>query len=238
MNLRPYDTIVLSLSGGKDSQAMLAIIAALAIVQGVHSKLKPIHIDTGNEWPESQPHCEMMVAAAGLSLTTIKPLRPMLDEIKRRARWPCASIRYCTSSCKRDPYDKFIRTLNPGRILHVTGERAEESSNRAELPQREIETRLTTQKRTVTRWRPLFEFSEDDVFEIIRHSGLPPHPVYGYGLPRMSCMFCVLARDKDLRISAERHPAIAQAFVALEKSIGHTFKRKKSLEAILAWGKS
>jgi 3'-phosphoadenosine 5'-phosphosulfate sulfotransferase (PAPS reductase)/FAD synthetase len=233
MNLRNYDCIILSLSGGKDSQAMLAIMNALAHVQAVHSNLLPIHIDTGNEWPETLPHVELLTHNYGLRLEILKPLRPIPDEIARRGKWPSPTCRYCTSACKRDPYDKFIRTLPNERILHVTGERKEESRNRSTLPEHEIETRLVTHKRSVEHWRPMLDFSEDDIFAITARSSLPLHPAYHYGLTRMACMFCVLARASELRIAAKHHPAIAERFLQLEKSINHKFTNNKSLRTIL-----
>lgn len=233
MNLRNFDCIILSLSGGKDSQAMLTIMDALAHTQAAHSNLLPIHIDTGNEWPETLPHVKMLTRKYSLRLKVLYPLRPIPDEIARRGKWPSAACRYCTSACKRDPYDKFIRTLPNKRILHVTGERKEESRNRSTLPERETETRLVTHKRSVEHWRPMLDFSEDDIFAINARSNLPQHPAYYYGLTRMSCMFCVLARHNELRIAAERHPAIAERFLELEKTIEHKFTEKNSLQTIL-----
>lgn len=52
VNLRHYDYIVISSSGGKDSQAMLAHVHAQAVLQGVEERLIVVHADLGDmEWP-------------------------------------------------------------------------------------------------------------------------------------------------------------------------------------------
>ena len=233
MNLRDYDQIILNLSGGKDSQAMLLIVAAVADVLDIKDRLTPIHIDTGNEWPESGPHCRRMTQALALDLTIVKPLRTMPQEITRRGRWPTAACRSCVAVCKRDPVDKFIRTQPDGRILNVTGERCNESKKRETLVECETETRLVTRKRQVTRWRPLLDYSIKDVLAIIAASTVPPNPVYSYGLSRVGCMFCPLARHKELRLAAEHHPKRASEMLAIEKQIGYRFTTKKTLASIL-----
>lgn len=52
ISLVDYDCIVISSSGGKDSQAMLAHVHAQAVLQGVEDRLVVVHADLGDmEWP-------------------------------------------------------------------------------------------------------------------------------------------------------------------------------------------
>ena len=234
MNLRPFDKILLSLSGGKDSQAMLTMVHGLATTQAVGDRLTAIHIDTGGEWPESLPHCEALTAAFAVPLTIIHPNRPIPQEVAKRGKWPAAACRFCTANCKRDAYEKFIRSLPQSKLLHITGERKEESRHRAYLPELATEERIHTRLRHVTRWRPMLPFTEQDIWAIINGSGLPHHAAYDYGCARVSCALCVLAPEHDLRIGAEHNPERAESYLKLERDMNHNFTVRKRLSSILA----
>ena len=76
--------------------------------------------------------------------------------------------------------------------------------------------------REVFDWLPVFDLSTDDVFRIIRDAGQSPHPAYGMGMSRLSCVFCIMASRADLRTAARLQPALYERYVDLEERIGHT----------------
>ena len=49
-----------------------------------------------------------------------------------------------------------------------------------------------------------------------------PHPAYGMGMSRLSCVFCIMASRADLRTAAQLQPALYARYVDLEERIGHT----------------
>ena len=98
MKLSDYDKIILSVSGGKDSQAMVEIVASET---GVSDKLVLVYADTGAEWKESVVQCELISKKHNIPLVVSKAFRPLPEEILRRKMWPSASCRKCTSNCKR-----------------------------------------------------------------------------------------------------------------------------------------
>jgi len=71
------------------------------------------------------------------------------------------------------------------------------------------------------------------VFEVIRLDGQSPHPIYATGNERLSCVFCVLGSDNDLRNGATQRPELFNRYVRLEESMGHTFRAKQSLSEIV-----
>jgi 3'-phosphoadenosine 5'-phosphosulfate sulfotransferase (PAPS reductase)/FAD synthetase len=231
MKLSDYDKIILSVSGGKDSQAMVEIVVS---EQGISSdKIVLVYADTGAEWKESVVQCELISKRHNVPLIVSKSFRPLPEEILKRGMWPSATCRMCTANCKRSNIDKVVRKYE-GNILVVTGERREESRKRSVLEESEPLSRLTTKKRNVTSYRPMLGFTEEDIFRIIRASGLPPHPAYGFGNERVSCALCVLGSENDLRVGATHNPELAKQYLKMEEDMNHRFKSKKTLKTILS----
>lgn len=252
MNLRKYDAVIISISGGKDSQTIMGVVAKLAEDQSYREegRIIAVHADTGAEWKESLHHCNMLCTHYDIPLIVATPFRALPDHIERRCRlladqgrkggWPSSACRYCTSDCKRSPIEKSIRSLFPsGRgkpsvnVLSVTGERREESPKRAKLSEFDLHNRLTTDIRQVFSWRPILDFSLKDVWKHIKKTGLPRHVAYDRGNERLSCAMCMLAKDGDIRNGAKARPDLAEHFLSIESETGHTFKNGKSLASIL-----
>lgn len=237
MNLTNYSAVTISISGGKDSQTILGVVAALAKEQAYNGKLLAIHADTGAEWPQSLPHCKLLCDHYGIELAVALPFRALPAHIERRRKFPSSACRYCTSDCKRDPINKCIRAAYPSdlgaTILSVTGERREESRHRAKLAEIEEHKRLTAGNRTVTSWRPILDYKLQDVWNHINSTGIPRHVAYDLGNERLSCALCVLATDEDIRNGAKACPDLATHYLRIEQETGHTFKNGKSLKQIL-----
>jgi 3'-phosphoadenosine 5'-phosphosulfate sulfotransferase (PAPS reductase)/FAD synthetase len=89
-------------------------------------------------------------------------------------------------------------------------------------------------RRTVTRWLPIFHWTAEQVWATIHRSGLPYHPAYDAGMPRLSCVLCVLAGRRELVLAARLNPELAREYTAVEARIGHTFKADLSMAQIIA----
>lgn len=112
--------LFVSISGGKDSQAMLATVAAMHRARGWRSALFAIHADLGRtEWPQSLPHCQKLCDDLGILLKVVRrPQGDLLQEIQDRqakltgtgrSAWPTATQRYCTADQKRAQIEKAKR---------------------------------------------------------------------------------------------------------------------------------
>ena len=80
------------------------------------------------------------------------------------------------------------------RTLVITGERAEESKQRARYKVVEADradNRDGKKKRHVTRWRPVHGWTEAEVWAIIERHKVNPHPCYKLGWGRCSCEACI-----------------------------------------------
>lgn len=228
LDLRQFDKIFISVSGGKDSHAMLFLVRDLADRQGVpREKLLAMYADTGMEWHNAGEHVQALCKAAGVELVTVYPVRPMLQTFKKRMKipqfmiFPTTKCRFCTSYHKADPMDKLVRKFS-GKVLKVTGERWAESKARSTYTEFVSVPRLNSRERTVYGWRPMLAYSEADIWAMVRDTGVPRHVCYEMGCERLSCAGCIFSRDHELKIEMRENPAIFEALDRLEVESGYT----------------
>ncbi|WP_433678168.1 phosphoadenosine phosphosulfate reductase family protein [Nocardia sp. CA-119907] len=142
-DLLSYDQYVISISGGKDSQASLDVLAHLFYEARILHRVTTVHADMGRaDWPGTaalaREHAEHyglrheIVARSGCDL---------LDRVAERGKWPDRGRRWCTSDFKRGPIRRVITILvaesraagvtdRPIRVLNIMGHRAQESRER------------------------------------------------------------------------------------------------------------
>lgn len=112
--------LAVSISGGKDSQAMLLALAHLHRQHGWPGPIYAVHANLGRaEWPQSLSHCERIATTAGVALVTVRrPQGDLIEEMRQRMEnlrgtgkppWPDSQNRYCTSDQKRGQIDKVLR---------------------------------------------------------------------------------------------------------------------------------
>lgn len=240
LDLRQFDKILIAVSGGKDSHAMLWLVRDLADRQGVpREKLLAMYADTGMEWHNAPAHVEALCKAAGVRLETVYPARTLIERMKWQGQrfiergiirkdgkpnsvmFPSPHCRYCTSKQKQEPMDKLARRYS-GKLLKVTGERWAESKARSTYAEFVSVARLNSRERQVFGWRPMLAFSEADIWAMVRDTGVPRHVCYEMGCNRLGCAGCIFSRDHELRIEMRENPAIFEALDRLEAESGYT----------------
>ena len=258
MILADYDIILINSSAGKDSQAMLDYVHSLAVTEGVQDRITVVHADLGRaEWSKTGQLAAEQAAHYGARFEVVS--RPpsqkalpgvsgdLLDHIKERGMFPSSSARYCTSDHKRGQVSKVMTMLvderrngvvrpmlsfRPVRVLSCMGLRAEESPNRAKLPQLKRDARQTNGKRIVDVWLPIQDWSTNQVWARIRQAGTRHHPAYDLGMGRLSCVFCIFAPKQQLVLAGRHNPELLEQYVQVEREIGHTFKADLSLAQV------
>lgn len=246
VSLHDHDLVLINSSAGKDSQAMLSHLFDLAQLQGYpRDQLLVVHADLGRvEWPGTRELARQQAACYGLRFEVVqRELGDLLTQIEGRGMFPSSAARYCTSDQKTSQVAKLMTQLvtewrdglsrPPMRILNCLGIRAEESTARAKKQPFGPDLAASNGRRTVTRWLPIFDWSEAQVWRKIRQSGLPHHEAYDRGMPRLSCVFCVLAGRKELTLAASLQPELAAEYAAVELRIGHRFKNDLAMEEII-----
>ncbi|MFD5814685.1 phosphoadenosine phosphosulfate reductase family protein [Streptomyces sp. NPDC127038] len=144
--LRDADWVVVSSSGGKDSQAMLSHVVQRAKVLGVLDKVVVVHADLGRaEWGGTRELAELQARLCGVRrFEVVRASGPdLLDRVevrfgKLRAKaerdalkagedpskarvppaWPSSSARWCTSDVKRGPIWTLYTRL-AGELAHL-----------------------------------------------------------------------------------------------------------------------
>ncbi len=232
--------IYVSHSGGKDSQAMYALLSKTI----PHDQIAVVHADLGEvEWAGVKKHIEDNITHP---LNVVKAVwqdgreKNLLDYVKHRfavrpdaPSWPSSANRWCTSELKTGPIRKFIRhdMKRRGKRLAINciGIRAGESSARAKKSPWQINKELSRAGRTVYDWLPIFGYSTTQVFQEIEEAGQKPFWAYKKGNERLSCVFCILGSDNDLKNGFKHRPELFKKYLELEKSTGYQMFHKKSL---------
>ena len=157
-----------------------------------------------------------------------------------RLRYPQVAadlkVRWCSAYLKIDVMDTVLRNserfLN-SRTLVVTGERAEESPNRArykDFEDHRADTRESKRKpRHIDHWRPVKSWSEQRVWETMQSWGVVPHVAYQLGWPRLSCQDCIFGSPNQVATNRLLFPDRFNRHAGREQSLGVTINRKLSL---------
>jgi 3'-phosphoadenosine 5'-phosphosulfate sulfotransferase (PAPS reductase)/FAD synthetase len=245
VDLHTFDLVLVSSSAGKDSQAQLDVIVRQADATGYdRARIVVVHCDLGRvEWAGTRELAETQAKLYGLRFIAIsRPQGDLLTQVEQRGMWPSSQARYCTSDQKRGQFAKVVTQLHREaveaghvgvyRVVECLGLRALESEKRGLKPQFVRNERLTTATRTVDTWLPIFTWTVADVWACIKASGVPHHEAYDFGMPRLSCVFCVLSNPDALGLAAKHNPELLDAYVAVEDKIGHTFKKGFSLRVL------
>ena len=125
------------------------------------------------------------------------------------------------------------------RTLVVTGERGEESSARAKYKDQENHRchRLGTKvSRHVEHYRPVLDWKEELVWDIIQKYNVRVHPAYYLGFSRVSCQFCIFGNADQFASARYLDPERGDLLADLEDDFGVTLKRKKTLRDLYGTG--
>lgn len=143
------------------------------------------------------------------------------------------STRWCSSALKIDVGRRALNNqdrFNGKKILFVTGERREESSNRAKYFQMEehiCDCRDGAKARHVDSYRPVLEFSEQEVWEIMERYNVAAPVPYRLGWSRSSCMTCIYNSPKIWATIKHYFPDRIDKIVSYENKFNTTISRKK-----------
>lgn len=234
------DHVVVSVSGGKDSAALMQ----WAVENFPKEKLVCVHAKIDIDWEQTidvvKKQCEHFDLplhivhavdkdgnAQGFLSILNSPRTDRKTKEKKENQFPDMGNRWCTSRLKVGPIDKFVRTFK-GNVLVLIGERREESNQRSKLEAWRPDEDNSKAGRQVVKFSPILDLTEKEVWAIIEKNNIPKHPCYGWGVSRASCAICIFSSNKEIHLAAKHAPEIVARYIEAEKKIKHTFRYKSA----------
>ena len=154
------------------------------------------------------------------------------------------SGRWCSGNLKAAVQDSVTanleQTKRDKKILIVSGERRGESAGRSKYNEMEIHRTNAEAKahRIVHQWRCCIDYSEKDVWELLKRHHINPHPCYRIGWNRCSCMMCIFSTPRLFAGVKELFPDDYAALRRDEEVLGFTLDNKKNLDEFIGDTKS
>lgn len=223
--------IVVSFSGGKDSQACLI----KSVNEYGKDKVTAVFCDTGWEHPKTYEHIQNVVKKLGVDLITLKneKIGSFQNLCRQMKCFPCATRRSCTSELKIKPMIDYIVGQNDSLII-IQGIRGSESNARSKMEPECSYFKgyfegvgIQYHKRKVIEWckthdasviRPIFKWNAQDVIDYILKNGQQPNPLYRKGASRVGCFPCILSRMSDIKVLAKDQKMTGR-LIDLEKEV-------------------
>ena len=242
--------IIASVSGGKDSTAMCLYFKEKGL------SYHPVFIDTGWEnkqtyrflreyLPEKIGEIEWIRASVELPPekeeialafeARLGHYSAMLRTILKKGYFPRRFGRWCTQELKTYIIRDYLKGIDCEPI-NAVGIRSAESRARSKLSEWEY---CDTYECDI--WRPLIDWSEEDVIEIHSRHSILPNPNYLNGSTRVGCWPCVFARKEEIRNLAEVDPERIALLKDLEEvvteiaRVRYRKRNDKELESPSSW---
>jgi 3'-phosphoadenosine 5'-phosphosulfate sulfotransferase (PAPS reductase)/FAD synthetase len=219
---------IVTFSGGKDSLAAL-----LWIRNNFTKNFTTVFCDTGWENPITYRYIEQVSEKLGLDLVILKSKKfdCLVDLSKKKKRFPSSQRRFCTSELKSIPTIDYLLDVVKDNFVLVQGIRGAESESRAKMAaqcnyfkyyiepygkdkngkdkfhtyrRKEILNFSKTHATDV--WRPVFDWSAQQVIDYILDNGLEPNPLYKMGFKRVGCFPCIMSANPEIYQITQRFP--------------------------------
>ncbi|MCM1060629.1 MAG: DNA cytosine methyltransferase [Eubacterium sp.] len=221
---------IVSLSGGKDSTAML--------LRMIEEKMPVDYIlfcDTGLEFPQMYEHLEKLEKHIGRKITRIKaehsfeylllehPFIGKDGTSKTGFSWAGPRMRWCTSRLKDKPREDFLRPLRKEyEVVQYVGIAADESYR--------LERKNNQRENCV---HPLVDWrmTEADCLEYCYSRGFDWGGLYRI-FKRMSCWCCPLQSLDELRALRTNFPVLWEQLKIWDNSTWRKFRRDYSVDEL------
>jgi 3'-phosphoadenosine 5'-phosphosulfate sulfotransferase (PAPS reductase)/FAD synthetase len=146
---------------------------------------------------------------------------PFLDVCLWKGRFPSRMAQFCTQHLKRDLAVQYQLSLVDAGYTVVSwqGVRRDESiSRRAAKRYEYLGAGLHV-------YRPLVDWSAQEVFAWCKTCGIEPNPLYRQGMSRVGCMPCVNVSKGELKEIGLRFPEHIARIAAWERLVSSAAKR-------------
>lgn len=219
-------------------------------INGFFGELYRIGASEPVEWmdPDTGEICQCKLSRKYIQCQELKEsateeMEEKLKEYGYRMKFPAKtgdlSRRWCSAYLKIMVAESVMCNLDKTntnvKILVVSGERRGESTGRSKYNEMEIhKTNATTKAhRLVHQWRPVIDYSEKDVWEVLKRHKVNPHPCYRAGWNRCSCAMCIFSTPPLFAGIREIMPEEYELLKKDEEILGFTLDNKKDLDSFV-----
>jgi len=245
---------VLSISGGKDSTAMLL----LAIEQGVDFQC--VFADTGHEHELTYAYIEYLEQKLGVAVQRV--VADFSKDIERKrtvvqTKWRNDGIseqvieaalsvlvptgnpfldmciwkgRFPSSQARFCTDELKVTPINTQVVMPLIKQGYQVISwqgvRAEESPKRAMLPEREELDFGVVAYRPLLKWLVDDVFAMHKKHGINHNPLYSQGMGRVGCMPCIMCRKSELHEISKRFPDVIDRIRKWESVIALASKRQ------------
>jgi phosphoadenosine phosphosulfate reductase len=178
-----FDGIAISFSGAED-------VALIDLASRLLGEAVPVFtLDTGRLHGETYRFIETVRTHYGIAIDV---LSPDAEEVARLVRAKGLFSFYgdghgeCCAVRKIQPLRRHLGSLD----AWITGQRADQSVTRADLPTRQDDLAFSTAEHPVVKFNPLSSWTGADVWEYIRRRDVPYNPLHDQGFRSIGCEPC------------------------------------------------
>lgn len=229
--------IIVSFSGGKDSQACLI----QACKEFGAKNIEAVFCDTGWEHHLTYQHVKNVTEQLGVPLIVLrnKQVDGFIGLSKRMKWFPDTEHRICTIQLKIQPMIDYVLEQNDDLTI-IQGIRGAESNSRSKMPcsanyfdeylkepvkgekaprlYRKNDVKAWCENHTAYVERPFFGATAQDVIDYILDNGQQPNPLYRQGLSRVGCFPCIYSRLSEIK-AMRKDTQYVQRLIDLEDEV-------------------
>jgi 3'-phosphoadenosine 5'-phosphosulfate sulfotransferase (PAPS reductase)/FAD synthetase len=213
---------ICKVSGGKDSVAMW--------LWAIRTGLDPIAVydDTRFEWEGHYAVLDALEVSIG-PIIRIHSDKTFLEWCRHKGGFPSRVRKWCTEELKLKPCKLWLdhyRETTGEDVQLLLGIRHDESKRRADALEREWSDFYDCEV-----YRPILDWTVQDVIAEHHRAGVPMHPLYHEGAERVGCFPCVNAGKQELAMVARIQPSRIDEIREMEAEVGQTmFTRDRRAE--------